>query len=431
MNNLHPQNDEIRQLKSAISELTLLNDLALAASSSLEVDQVLDLIVEKSIKALQAEQGSIMLVTPQPDSPLRTLIRQADISQTTPGYKVGTHISGWVLKYRKPLLIGDLSSDERFRVSEEESRIIKTLIAVPITSKGDLTGVLIMTNKKNDSTFTNEDQRLLTIIAAQSAQLIRNSQLQSEALEKKRLEYQLELAQNMQRQLLPEKDPELTELDICAFFKPHRSVSGDYYDYFRLSDNQFGVLIADVSGHGPSAALVMTLVKGIVHSLIHTYQSPAQVLSQADKILSKIIPADMFVTMFFLMFDMDKRCIVYANAGHTPLIGFCYAKQKSLMVPAGDCPLNTVSNYNYKNEQIKFDNLDSFLIYTDGLSESTNNNGEMFGMARLGDALQKYHNFPAEKIVSQIISDVTEHLENQDYSDDIIIIALKIIHLPG
>lgn len=430
MNNLHPQNDEIRQLKSAISELTLLNDLALAASSSLEVDQVLDLIVEKSIKALQAEQGSIMLVTPQPDSPLRTLIRQADMSQATPGYKVGSHISGWVLKYRKPLLISDLSSDERFRVSEEESRIIKTLIAVPITSKGDLIGVLIMTNKKNDATFTNDDQRLLTIIAAQSAQLIRNSQLQSEALEKKRLEYQLELAQNMQRQLLPEKDPELAELDICTFFKPHRSVSGDYYDYFRLSDNQFGVLIADVSGHGPSAALVMTLVKGIVHSLIHTYQSPAQVLSQADKILSKIIPPDMFVTMFFLIFDMDKRCLVYANAGHTPLIGFCHAKQESLMIPAGDCPLNTVSNYEYKNEQIKFDSLDSFLIYTDGLSESTNNSGEMFGTVRLSDAFQKYHDFPAKKIVSQIISDVMEHLENQDYSDDILIIALKINNLP-
>jgi len=431
MNNLQPQNDEIRQLKSAISELTLLNDLALAASSSLEVDQVLDLIVEKSIKALRAEQGSIMLVTPQPDSPLRTLIRQADMSQATPGYKVGTHISGWVLKYRKPLLISDLSSDERFRVSEEESRIIKTLIAVPITSKGNLIGVLIMTNKKNDAIFTNEDQRLLTIIAAQSAQLIRNSQLQNEALEKKRLEYQLELAQNMQRQLLPEKDPELAELDICAFFKPHKSVSGDYYDYFKLSDNQFGVLIADVSGHGPSAALVMTLVKGIVHSLIHTYQSPAQVLSQADKILSKIIPPDMFVTMFFLIFDMDKRCLVYANAGHTPLIVFSHAKQESLMIPAGDCPLNTVVNYEFKNEQIKFDNLDSFLIYTDGLSESTNNKGEMFGLVRLRDALQKYHNFPAKKIVSHIKSEVMEYLENQDYSDDILIIALKIINLPG
>ena len=139
----------------------------------------------------------------------------------------------------------------------------------------------------------------------------------------------------------------------------------------------------------------------------------------------------MFVTMFFLMFDMDKRCLVYANAGHTPLISFCHAKQENLMIPAGDCPLNTVSNYNYKDEQIKFDNLDSFLIYTDGLSESTNNKGEMFGMARLSDALQKYHDFSAEKIVSQIISEVTEHLENQDYSDDIIIIALKIINLPG
>ncbi len=367
---MHPSNDDIRQLKAAISELTLLNDLALAASSSMEVNHVLDLIVEKSIKAILAEQGSIMLVTPKPDAPLQTLIRQADMSQTQPGYKVGAHISGWVLKYRQALLINNLASDERFRVSEQESRTIRTLLAVPITSKGDLIGILIMTNKKNNDTFTTEDQRLLTIIAAQSAQLIRNSQLQSEALEKKRLEYQLDLARNMQQQLLPERDPEFTNLDICAFFKPHKSVSGDYYDYFNLSENQFGILIADVSGHGPSAALVMTLMKGIIHSLIQNYQSPARVLTEANSILTKIIPADVFITMSFLMFDMNTHTLIFANGGHTPLVSYNQINRKALLLAANDCPLNVIPDHEFQNEKLKFGSLDSFLIYTDGLSEA-------------------------------------------------------------
>lgn len=419
--------DEVLQLKSAISELTLLNDLALAASSSLDVDRVLDLIVEKSIKAVKAEQGSIMLVSPQPDAPLQTLIRQADMSQNDSGYKVGSHISGWVLKYRKPLLISDLSSDERFKVTELEARTIQTLLAVPISFKGDLIGILIMTNKRNVVSFTVEDQRLLTIIAAQSAQLIRNSQLQSEALEKKRLAHQLELAQNMQIQLLPDKDPDFPNLDIGAFFKPHKSVSGDYYDYFKIDEKQLGVVIADVSGHGPPAALVMTLVKGILHSLIHRYESPAQVLTEANNIVQNIIPADVFVTMSFLIFNLETNQLIYANAGHTPLLVFDHTKNRSVIVAADDCPLNALPNYNYRNQQIEFGPMDSFLVYTDGLSESTDDKGEMFGIKRLGQALENFCEHSSEELISQIRSEVDAYLGDQEYADDMLIMAIKIL----
>jgi phosphoserine phosphatase RsbU/P len=419
--------DEVLQLKSAISELTLLNDLALAASSSLDVDRILDLIVEKSIKAVKAEQGSIMLVSSQPDTPLQTLIRQADMSQSNSGYKVGSHISGWVLKYRKPLLINELASDARFKVSELEARTIQTLLAVPISFKGDLIGILIMTNKRNEVSFTSDDQRLLTIIASQSAQLIRNSQLQSEAVEKKRLVHQLELAQNMQLQLLPDKDPEFPNLDISAFFKPHKSVSGDYYDYFRIAEKQLGVVIADVSGHGPSAALVMTLVKGILHSLIHRYESPAQVLTEANNILQKIIPADVFVTMSFLLFNLDENSLTYANAGHTPLLFFDHTNQKSVTIAADDCPLNTLPNYKYRNQQLEFVPMDSFLIYTDGLSESSDKNDEMFGIKRLSQALQNLSEHSAQKVISQIRLEVDAYLGDQEYTDDMLIMAIKIL----
>jgi sigma-B regulation protein RsbU (phosphoserine phosphatase) len=312
-------------------------------------------------------------------------------------------------------------------VSELEARTIQTLLAVPISFKGELIGVLIMTNKRTGVSFTIEDQRLLTIIAAQSAQLIRNSQLQSEALEKKRLAHQLELAQNMQIQLLPDKDPEFPDLDISAFFQAHKSVSGDYYDYFRITDNQLGVVIADVSGHGPPAALVMTLVKGILHALIHRFESPAQVLTEANNILQKIIPPDIFVTMSFLTFNMDKNQLVFANAGHTPLLMFDHRNSKSVIFAAEDCPLNTLPNYKYKNQMIKFVPSNFFLIYTDGLSESIDDKGEMFGINRLKQALDNFYKHSSEEFISKIRLEVDTYLGDQEYSDDMLIMAIKIL----
>lgn len=238
---------EIQRLKSAVEELTVLNDLAIAASSSMEVDQMLNIILQKSIKAVKAEQGSISLVTEQQEKPFRTLIRQVDRSNQLSAYRLSDHITGWVLKNSKPLIIKDLSTDKRFWVSQGEQEKIRSVLCVPIWSKAEIIGILMMINKKNNNPFDSNDLRLLSIIAAQSGQLILNSQLQEEALEKKRLEQELALARDIQMRLLPIKEPINGELEISSFFNPAAQVGGDYYDYFDLGNQKIGIVIADVS----------------------------------------------------------------------------------------------------------------------------------------------------------------------------------------
>lgn len=184
--------ERIESLQSALQELTVLNDLAVTASNSTDVNRVLDTIVEKSVKALNAEQGSILLVTEQEDAPLKTLIRHQDQTSRIFTYKVGTTITGWVLRHKKSLKIDDLASDARFKATEQEARDIKSVLCIPIFFGGNLLGVLTVTNKKTSDSFSDSDLRLLTIIAAQSGQLIRNSQLQQEALEKKEKELEQE-----------------------------------------------------------------------------------------------------------------------------------------------------------------------------------------------------------------------------------------------
>ena len=417
---------EVERLKSAVEELTLLNELALAASSSMEVNQMLDIIVQKSLKAVKAEQGSIMLVTAQQESPLKTLIRQEDFSSNMRSYKVGNHITGWVLKNRQPLIVEDLASDSRFNVSEQEAQEIRTVLCVPIIFKGQIIGVLIMANKKSEEPFNKNDLRLLSIIAAQSGQLIRNSQLQEEAVEKKRLEHELDLAQEIQMDLLPSNDPKNEKIEVASYFTPFDAVGGDYYDYFLLENNKIGIVIADVSGHGPPAALVMTMVKGILHSITREFSSADRMLTHINKILSTIVPPDVFVTMMILTLDLDKRILQLANAGHNPMIYYNSEAKSCQVIEFLGCALNVMPDIQYTTKELVIKPNDFFIIYTDGVTEAVNDKDELFSVSRLVEVMKTCNGITPTQLIETIKSELKLFTGSEAQTDDQILIAVKI-----
>ncbi|MFQ5754291.1 MAG: PP2C family protein-serine/threonine phosphatase [bacterium] len=417
---------EIQRLKSAVEELTVLNDLAIAASLSLEVDQMLDIIVEKSIKAVKAEQGSILLVTEQIDAPLKTLIRQADHRSRLLTYKVGTHITGWVLKHQQPLMIADLATDSRFHPTEQERKEIRSVLCVPIRLKAKIIGILMVTNKKTFEPFQDNDLRLLSIIAAQSGQLIRNSQLQQEALEKKRMQQELAMARKIQLNLVPKKTPDAKMLEIASYFNPADEVGGDYYDYFTLGEDKIGIVLADVSGHGASSALIMTMAKGILHSITHRFDSTDQIITEMNAILSTIIPREMFVTMIFLVFDLKNKVLRYSNAGHNPLLFYDSQNRACQLVelrgPA--LGLTNLSVYTEKEIPLKTGNL--YLIYTDGITEAFNEQGEMFEESRLIQTVAEVTSEKAGNIIDHVKDALQKFIAQAPQSDDVAMIAVKV-----
>lgn len=417
---------EIDRLKSAMDELTILNDLAVTASTSLEVDQMLDVIVEKSIKALKAEQGSILLTTQQPDSPLKTLIRQADRHSRMMTYKVGANISGWVLKYQQPLLIENLATDTRFQTTEQERKEIKSVLCVPIRFKSELLGLLMVTNKRLPEVFTAGDLRLLSIIAAQSGQLIRNSQLQAEALEKKRLEHELRLARDIQLRLLPQKLPATKRLDMAAYFNPADEVGGDYFDYFQIGDEKVGVVMADVSGHGTAAALMMTMVKGILHTLTQRFDSPRQVLAEVNAMLGFMAPPEVFVTMTFLLFDMHENTLRYSNAGHNPLLYHNSQTKSCGMMELAGPALGISKMAVFQEKEIALHAGDLLMIYTDGVTEALNESGQMFQESGLLEMASSMMSESASKIIEHAKRKLFEFRGRAVQHDDVALIALKI-----
>jgi sigma-B regulation protein RsbU (phosphoserine phosphatase) len=429
MSTIEELEKQIERLKSSVEELILLNDLALAAGSTLDVEQMLDTIVQKSIKAVRAEQGSILLVTEKQDDPLKTLIRHEDFSSSVESYKIGIHISGWVLKYKKPLMIENLAEDERFSVSEQETKDIRSVLCLPISFQAKIIGILVMTNKKTGEPFSNNDLRLLSIIAAQSGQLIKNSQLQQEAVEKKRLEQELVLAEKIQRGLLPKSDPKIEGITIASYFKPTEAVGGDYYDYFEIDDNRIGIVVADVSGHGPSAALIMTMIKGIFHSIIRNFRSVDTALSELNTIINLIIPDDVFITLLFIVFDLKKKVLQFANAGHLPIIHYDHIQNlcQRLELPGfvlSSWDLLPDASYNLK--EIPLQKEDIFFIYTDGVNEAVNDNSRMFEITGIENAINEASSEPADKIIEHVKGKLESFTGKSSQEDEIVMNAVKV-----
>lgn len=414
------------RLKKAVDELTVLTDLAVAASSSLEVDQMLHIIVQKSIKAVKAEQGSISLLTEQSDQPFKTLIRHMDNSTNLITCKIGVHITGWVLKYQKPLIIEDLASDNRFQATEKEKEEIRSVLCVPIQSKAKIIGILIMINKKTGEPFNPEDLRLLSIIAAQSGQLIRNSQLQEDAMDKKRMEQELALARRIQISLLPDKEPEGYPIETAHYFHPATQVGGDYYDYFPIDENRLGIVIADVSGHGSPAAMLMTMVKGILHSITQMFDSSESALTAINSILARIIPKNIFITMMFLLFDFKKGILEFSNAGHNPIIHYSRTEKACHLYYLKGCALNLMDPSVFRSERVPLRANDLFFVYTDGVTEAINQNLEMFSESRLQEAVKTAAERPVTELIEHVRNELQLFTGNLTPADDILMFGVKI-----
>jgi len=418
--------NEIQRLKVAVEELSVLNDLAVAASSSTDVDQMLDIIVQKSIKALKAEQGSISLVTDQENNPFRTLIRHMDRTYEQPAFKIGIHITGWVLKHKQALTVENLSTDKRFCASEEERKAVRSVLCVPIWCQAKIIGILMMLNKKTTEPFNTEDLRLLSIIAAQSGQLIHNSRLQAEAMDKKRMEHELSLARRIQVDLLPRKDPSGAGLEVASHYVPAVEVGGDYYDYFSLGDHRVGIVVADVSGHGPSAAMMTTMLKGMLNSMVRQFTSVGDALTEMNLILSQIIPKNMFITMLMLVFDLKNNLLHLSNAGHNPMVHYDSSAGSCALVEFPGCALNVLRNCTYRVKDIPLKSGDLFFIYTDGITEATNHRMEMYDTSGLMQSVQKKAEESPKTIIDQVKDDLLVFTGKTTQADDLLMIAVKV-----
>ncbi|MEP6593611.1 MAG: SpoIIE family protein phosphatase, partial [Acidobacteriota bacterium] len=256
------------------------------------------------------------------------------------------------------------------------------------------------------------------------------------AAEKKRLEEELRIARVIQMSLLPRGTLDVPGLAITALCVPAREVGGDYYDFFRLSDERLGVLIADVSGKGTSAALYMAELKGLVLALSQRYDSPRELLIEVNRIISEHLDSRSFITMTYAVIDMRRGVMTFCRAGHTPLI---YLPGPSPAAPLAQVltPNGMVVGLGIDGAAEKFVELldeqaldlsdgDVIVLYTDGISEAMNAASDLFGDLRLSRLVEEHGHLDSGELRERILREIEAFVGAADQHDDMTMILLKV-----
>jgi serine phosphatase RsbU (regulator of sigma subunit) len=308
------------------------------------------------------------------------------------------------------------------QLSEKYSSLTISILRVHSEIKGYLFAA-----KKGDMIFDDEDKDALDTFADYASVSIENAELLEESIEKERLEKELDVAREVQKKILPSKNPEYKGLDISATFIPAFEVGGDYYDFFEISENKLGFVIADVSGKGITAAFIMAEVKGIFESLSKTSLSPKEILINANQILKRTLDKKSFVSAAFGILNFDEEKLFLARAGHCPFLLVRNGTAQDIR-PAGlGLGLNYTSYFANTLEEIKIDlkEDDVLVLFTDGITEAKNSFKEDFGEINFEKILIENSNLTAEKISNEVIKGVTVFSQNTTQHDDITLVIFK------
>ena len=417
---------ENARLKRAVEELSVLNEVASAVASTLTLDEVVNLIVQKCVKHLRVEQGAVLLFDnqkPEEGAALRTMVRKVESDYKGIPYRLGDQITGWMLKNQQPLVINDLQNDTHFRVPAE-AVTVRSLMCVPLRLKGRMIGVLSVFNKRGGEDLTENDQRLLTIIAAQSAQVIENARLYEEEQSLAKIERELETARTIQTKLLPERPPEVPGYDIAARSEPARSVGGDYYDFLKAGEDWTAICLADVSGKGISASLLMASIQATIRGQSIIEAPVAERVARADKLLYASTESDKYATMFYAELEPDSGKLRYTNAGHNPPVLISADGQQRLL-DVGGPPVGLLPIAQYEESSVELRPGDLLLIYSDGFSEAMDLRLNEYGEERLHGLVADRLSESADSVMAAIIADVQEFVGDAPQTDDMTMIVLK------
>ena len=414
-------------LRRAVEELSILNEVATAVSSASSLNEVIDLVVRKCVKHLRVEQAAVLMLSGQDEAAaLRTMVRKVETDMQRNPFRLSDQVVGWIIKHQAPLVINDVATDDRFRAPiRQTDGVVHSLLCVPLRLKGRLIGVLSVFNKRGKEGFTESDQRLLAIIAAQSAQVIENARLGEEEKALQLMQQELKMAHDIQNKLLPTEPPAIPGFRIAGRSLAARNVGGDYYDYYPAGD-RYAICLGDVSGKGMPAALLMACTQATVRGQTLVESSAARCIERSNKLLYQITDSDKFVTLFFALLDPDGRRLHYTNAGHNPPILLSDKQVQPLDV--GGPVLSILASIPYQQAHLDLHSGDLLVIYSDGFSEAMNRRFEEFGEERLLEVITEARDLELspEEVIERSFEAVRQHSGGAPQTDDMTMVALKV-----
>jgi len=404
-------------------QLTLLTEISRELTSILDVDQLLQRIADLVTRIIDYEMFSILLVDPTGKFlQHRFSLRFKESVHLKHEIPIGQGLVGYAAQYGQAVLVPDVSKDPRYIMANPETR---SELCIPLIYKEKVIGVLDIEHTRRG--YFNEDHvRIMTTMAAQVAIAIENATLYERiARQEKRLEHDFALARELQFRLLPQKLPRLKHAEVAARFSPARQIGGDLYDFLKYSGHgNIAIAVGDVSGKGAPAAIYAALVSGITRS--HSVEEPsaAGMLEAINLSLAERPIEAQYVSMIFAIWNDGPRTLQVANSGLPRPLHLRDGKLQEIQVTG--LPVGLFSTATYEERNLRGKPGDVFLFFSDGITDATSSEGNMFGRGRLERVVLKNADRSADEIAQAIFSAVAEHAKGVETFDDQTIVALKV-----
>lgn len=406
--------------------LATLYEITRSLNSSLELDVVLENVMDRVIGVAGAERGFLMLrseTTGELEFRVARGINRSDLE--SPEFQVSTTIVKHVEKTRLPLLTDNAQFDSRLKGGGSIMVLgLRSILCVPILVRDRLTGLVYVDNRLHVGLFNEGHRDLLAAFAAQAGTAIENARLYQVAVEKGRMEKELQMAQDIQRGLLPTTLPCLPGYEIAADWRTAREVAGDFYDCFELDENTLGVVIADVSDKGAPAAIFMAVARSLLRGAALATPAPEAALRQANLTILKDTQSGMFVTIYYALLRPGGR-ITGVNAGHNRPLLLRTRRKAHEFLPRGGRPLGWFEDLPVQPLDYVLDPGDVLVFYTDGLTEAENIRQEPYGEDRLLDVVRTNADRPAAAILSAITDSVLAFMDVAPPFDDMTLVVVR------
>jgi len=428
-NNIHESvlQQENESLRRTVQELSILNEIASALSSAQSVAEIERLIVKKCIKHLTAEEGVIMLLDETDESgAFRTMMRTRNSVLDSFPHKLDDQLMGWMLKNKTTLVTNNLSEDKRFNTGDIPANRIRSFVCVPMFVKSRMIGVLTLFNKINAS-FNDDDKRLLSICAAQSAQVIENARLYEQESVLEKIQRDMSLASQIQNNLLPRSIMKINGASIIGKTLPAKIVGGDFYDVVPLSDGSLAFWLGDISGKGMPAALLMANIQGVLRSSTIVEKNIVDCMSKVNISMCENSEADKFATIFYARLHTATKQCSFISAGHNNLIRL-HMNGDITYYGTEDIPVGIYPEYHFSEKTIDISSGDLFIVYSDGIIEAENVREEPFGEPRLVEILKTHRQLQPEQLLEKVFIGVNDFAQDMSQLDDQTLLIVKLDH---
>jgi len=406
--------------------------LSNAIAQATELKQVYELIMDEVVRLFGVEKASIMIYDPTLEGLRIAAARGLDPNiQQQAVVRVGEGISGKVFSSNEPLLIADIQasgmtgSPDRYKT---RSLMSSPVTCFPMKMGEESLGVINVTDRADGHPFTDQDLKLLTTLSNQVASYLHIIKLSREVATAEQLRQQLEIARQIQYRLLPLEPPKLDGIEAAGRLITAERVGGDYYDFFLSRTKRPSFVIADVSGHSIGAALIMAAFRSAVKSQMDSELTPSLLVQRLNQILYEdLFQAEQFISMAFIKYVKSRQLIQFTNAGHPPPIVWRSSTHQFEELMTSDPLLGIEPMSIYHDKHVVVSKGDVIVLYTDGVTEAINSDGERFGKDRLYQTLKQMIDKSPAEIVNAIVDAAASFEEPRMPRDDLTALVLKIV----